>query len=418
MFLIYRFFINIIFLFSPLIIVFRLLKKKESLKRFKEKFCFFSKKKIKGKLIWFHGASVGEINSIIPLLEKLNNDKRISQILITTNTLSAEKIVSGIKLKKITHQFFPIDINYLVEKFINYWKPSVAFFIDSEIWPNMLDNLNKKKIPIILLNARISKKSFKRWNKLKYFSKEIFRKINLCIVSNKESKNYLKLLGAKNIKNIGNLKFTQTKNYDFKLNENLINFYKNKKIWCASSTHNKEEEIIAKAHIKLKSKHPKLLTIIIPRHINRINEIKHKIEDLGLKVDVGKSPKKIHHKIDIFLVNSYGKTKSFFLICKNVFLGGSLIDHGGQNPIEAVTMGCKTLHGPNVYNFREIYTFLKENKFSYKVKNEKEIFNYFNKEWSKKNRAINMKNELNQISKKILLNTLREIDLYINCNAI
>ena len=155
---IYRFLINIILILSPIIIIFRLIKGKEDLKRFKEKFCFFSKNRSKGKLIWFHGASVGEFQSIVPLLEKLEKSKKISQILITSNTLSSSKIISKIKLKKISHQFFPIDNDLIMKKFIKYWKPSVAFFVDSEIWPNMIINLKKQNIPIIL-NGRITKKT-------------------------------------------------------------------------------------------------------------------------------------------------------------------------------------------------------------------------------------------------------------------
>ena len=157
----YRILINLIFIISPIIIAFRLLKKKENFSRFKEKFCFFSKQKTKGKLIWIHGASVGEFQSIVPLIEKYERKKSIKQILITSNTLSSSKVIGKFKFKKVIHQFFPIDTNFLSKKFLNYWKPSIAFFIDSEIWPNMLSNLKEEEIPIILLNARITKKTFK-----------------------------------------------------------------------------------------------------------------------------------------------------------------------------------------------------------------------------------------------------------------
>ncbi len=186
MFFLYRVLINSLLILSPIIILVRLIKKKEDLERLKEKFGFF-KKRPKGKLIWFHGASVGEFQSIIPLLEKYEKSKKINHILITSNTLSSSKIISKTKLKKITHQFFPIDNNLIVKKFINHWKPSIAFFIDSEIWPNMILNLKQKKIPILLLNARLTKKSFKRWNKFKNFSKLIFDKFSLCLPSNKET---------------------------------------------------------------------------------------------------------------------------------------------------------------------------------------------------------------------------------------
>ena len=142
---VYRALINLVLIFSPIIIIIRLLKKKEDIIRFKEKFGFFSKKRTKGKLIWFHGASVGEIQSIIPLLEKFEKNNKINQILLTSNTLSSSKIIAKIKLKKVTHQFFPIDVNFISNNFLEYWKPSAAFFIDSEIWPNMILNLKKKK---------------------------------------------------------------------------------------------------------------------------------------------------------------------------------------------------------------------------------------------------------------------------------
>ena len=129
----YRILINFIVLISPIIIFFRLIKKKEDFFRFREKFCFFSKKRVEGKLIWFHGASVGELLSIFPLLKRLEKNKNFSQILVTSNTLSSSKIMDKIKSKKIIHQFFPIDSNFLTKKFLNYWKPSFVFFIDSEI---------------------------------------------------------------------------------------------------------------------------------------------------------------------------------------------------------------------------------------------------------------------------------------------
>src|SRR5210317_1090405 len=166
----YRILINSILFLSPLIILIRLLKKKEDYTRVKEKIGFFKKNNNKGKLIWFHGASVGEIQSIIPILEKLEKSKKIKKILLTSNTLSSSKIISKIKLKKVVHQFFPIDSNFIIKKFIHHWRPSLALFIDSEIWPNTLINLNKQNIPTILINGRITKKSYKRWLILKNFS--------------------------------------------------------------------------------------------------------------------------------------------------------------------------------------------------------------------------------------------------------
>ena len=252
MLVIYRLCINLLFLLSPFIIIIRLFKKKEDLKRFKEKFCVFSKKKRTGKLIWFHGASVGEIQSIVPLLEKFEKEKDISNILITTNTLSSSKIIKKLKFKKIIHQFFPIDLNLFTKKFINFWSPEIVFFIDSEIWPNMLVNLERKNIPIILLNGRITKKTFSKWKILKKFSKEIFSKFTLCLSSNNISKFYLKKLGAINVKLIGNLKYSQSENEKIGLDSRLKKFILSKKTWCASSTHENEERICGLAHKELK----------------------------------------------------------------------------------------------------------------------------------------------------------------------
>ena len=160
--------------------------------------------------MWFHGASVGELQSIIPIVEKYDKNKKINQILITSNTLSSSKIINNFKFKKVVHQFFPLDVNILSKRFINYWKPSIAFFIDSEIWPNTLTNLKNKNIPTILLNGRITKKSYQRWLFFPNFANSIFNKFDLCLSSNNESKKYLKILGAENIKFVGNLKYTQS----------------------------------------------------------------------------------------------------------------------------------------------------------------------------------------------------------------
>ena len=410
MFFIYKILINLVFFFSPIIIIFRIFKGKEDTSRFREKVGIFSKKRNKGKLIWFHGASVGEIQSIIPLLERFEKNKEIRQILVTSNTVSSSFIIKNLKFKKTIHQFFPIDCNFISKKFLNYWKPSKAFFIDSEIWPNTINNLYKRNIPIFLLNGRITKKSFNRWKVFSSFAKSIFGKFNLCLSSNSETKNYLKKLGAKNIKIIGNLKFSQSENEKKNLDKNLINFISSKKTWCASSTHYNEELICGKAHIRLKKKFKNLLTIIIPRHINRINSIRTDLQNLNLKVHLDKPKKKINSDTDIYLVNSYGKTKLFYKACKNIFLGGSLIEHGGQNPLEATRYGCKVLHGPNVSNFREIYKFLNKKNLSRKITNQDQLVNNIIKNLNIKNNPKKIIKDLYLIGANVLNKTYKEIN--------
>ena len=418
MLFVYRIIINIIFILSPIIIIYRLFKKKEDSTRFKEKFCFFSKKKVKGKLIWIHGASVGEILSIIPVVEKLEKNKKIKQILITSNTLSSSKILSNLRLKKTIHQFFPIDTKINSIKFLEYWKPSIDIFVDSEIWPNMIISIKKKTIPLILLNARITKKSFIRWFKIPSISRKIFQNFDTCLTSDKQSRKYLRILGAKNIKYIGNLKYSQSEKEEYTLNYNLKKQFLSRTIWCASSTHDGEEKFCAQVHKKLKSKYKNLLTIIIPRHVERIDKIKNEMKKLDLNTHVHNSKNKITNNTDIYLVDSYGKTKSFFKVNKIVFLGGSLIKHGGQNPLEAARYGCNIVHGPNVWNFEEIYDLLKKFKISNKVKNINQMIKIINILLDKKNNYKKIKSKINNLGNKVLNNTFKEINLLIKNDEI
>ncbi len=409
----YRLLINLILIISPIIIVYRLIKKKESLLRFKEKFGYFSESRLKGNLLWFHGASVGELQSIVPLIEKIEKNKEVNQILITTNTLSSSKIIKKLKFKKVIHQFFPIDTNFHSKKFLNYWKPKAAFFIDSEIWPNTIMNLHEKKIPIIVLNGRITKKTFHKWKLLPRFSNFIFKKITLCLSSSKVSKIYLQKLGVKNLKYLGNLKFSQSEKEQISKFNNLKQIIKKKYVWCASSTHFNEEKLCGLAHKYLKKKYSNLLTIIIPRHIERTNSIINELAKINLKASTLDRNTKIKKNIDIFIIDSYGKTKSIYNICKNIFLGGSLIAHGGQNPLEATRFGCNILHGPNIENFREIYDYLGKLKLTSKVNNHLQLSSKLNYLFLKKNKSKKIRNKLSKIGDKILINTYNEIYNFI-----
>ncbi len=414
MFVIYKLLINLIIIISPIILLIRILKNKEHKFRFKEKFCYFSKLRGNGKLIWFHGSSVGEILSIIPLVEKLENDKSINKILITSSTLSSSKVLSKFKLKKTIHQFFPIDSDFLTKKFLNYWKPTLAIFIESEIWPNMLLNIKNKHIPLLLLNARITRKSYEKWKKILPFSKIIFSCFNSCYPQNSETQKYLKSLGAKNIKHLGNLKFTESKNQKKEnLTKNIKKNFTSRKIWCAASTHNNEERICAIAHMKLKKKYKNLLTIIIPRHIQRTNSLYNEITEMGLNVEIHSSKRKIKKDTDIYIVDTYGETKSFFKICNLVFLGGSVINHGGQNPLEAARLGCKILYGPNVQNFKEIYELLNKDKLCFKFHNINQLITSIEKSFNENMKTEKKINKLKKTGLKILNLSLREINKFI-----
>ena len=195
--------------FAPIYLKFRKLKKKEDAERYKEKLSIINLPRGDGFLIWFHVASVGEAMSILPLIDKYIQEQKINRILITSITLSSGKVLEKKfnQNQKVIHQFLPLDVPIYTNKFLEHWKPNLSIFIDSEIWPNLILQTNKKKIPLLLINARITKKSFSRWKLIKNFAKKIFEKFDVCIVSNKESENFLKILGAKNIKSYGNLKF-------------------------------------------------------------------------------------------------------------------------------------------------------------------------------------------------------------------
>ena len=410
MFYFYQLIISLLIIVSPLVIISRILKNKEDKKRFLEKFSFPSKKRAKGNIIWFHGASVGEIFSIIPLIKYYEKNKSIRQILITSSTLSSSKILKKFNFKKTVHQFYPIDHYIFVKKFLKHWRPNVAIFIESEIWPCMFKKIKKFNIPLILINARLTKKTYNNWMKIPIFSKSIFGKINIAYPQNLETKNFLKKLKLKKIQSLGNLKFIENK--DENLNQTKINLkpnFKGKSVWVASSTHKEEELFCARAHLKLKKKIKNLITIIIPRHIHRVADIIKDINNLNLKV-VLHSSKNINLKnTDIYIVDSFGETKKFHKISSTVFLGGSIIKRGGQNPLEAARFGARILHGPNTDNFKDIYKLLK----SYKI--SKKIHTYENLASSiifKKNRILGKK--IKKIGDKILKKTINELDQIIN----
>ena len=406
MFFFYQIVLILLFLISPFVIVFRIIKNKEDKKRFIEKFSIPTKKRIKGKLLWFHGASVGEILSIIPLIKNYEKKKSIDQILITTSTLSSSKVLKKYNFKKTVHQFYPIDQSYLVNKFLKYWKPNFAIFIESEIWPCMFLNIYRKKIPLILLNARLTLKTFNKWIKFKNFSKNIFNKISIAFPQNLETKFFLKNLNVRKIKHIGNLKFIENNiiNTD-KLNNNLKVQLNKKRIWVASSTHLSEEIFCAKAHLLLKNRVKNLMTIIIPRHIHRVEDIVDEIKDLGLKVCLHSEKKNSLKNADIYIVDTFGETRKFHEIASTVFLGGSIIKRGGQNPLEAARYGAKILHGPNTDNFKDIYKYLRSLNNSKKIKTPNELANQI---VFKKNKRIGKK--IKNVGDKILKKTINVLN--------
>ena len=410
MFFFYQIILTLVLTLSPFIILFRISKNKEDKKRFTEKFSISSKKRRNGKLIWFHGASVGEILSIIPIIKNYEKKKSINQILITSSTLSSSKVLEKYKFKKTIHQFYPIDHIYFTNKFLKYWRPNLAIFIESEIWPCMYKNIYNYNIPLILLNARLTKKTFNRWIKIKYFSKSIFNKILIAYPQNIETKKFLKKINPQKIKMLGNLKFAQNnEEIQNKILDKLKLEFNKKKIWVASSTHKNEEIFCAQAHLEIKKRVKNLLTIIIPRHVHRVKDIILEIESLNLKTACHSNKPKNLTNIDIYIVDTFGETNKFHKIGSSVFLGGSIIKRGGQNPLEAARYGARILHGPNTDNFKDIYKLLKSFKISKKINTPKELASLIS---FKKNKNTGVK--IKKIGKIILKKTIKEIDNLIN----
>ena len=416
MFFFYQLIVSLLLLISPLIIIFRIFKKKEDIKRFKEKISvndpFLPKNK---KIIWIHAASIGETKSVFPLISKLTKDNEDIFILLTSTTLSASQLIERQKFNKnnIQHRFLPLDVKFLVNKFINHWEPELVIFVDSEVWPNYLLEISKRKIPLVLLNGRITMKTFNRWKLASSLSLKLFSLYDLCLSSSKESEKNLKSLGAKNVKFFGNLKFCANINSKKKYIDLKSIFIKHN-IWCAASTHPDEEEVILKTHILLKQKGIKIITIIIPRHINRSKEINKISSDFNIKSQIINKFEDISKDTEILIVNSIGEMINYFQNCESIFMGKSLskklIKVGGQNPIEPAKCGCKIYHGPYISNFKEIYRFLEEKKIAFEIINEIDLSQKLIEDFNNKNEN-NKKNidEINFYGKQILDLTSQEI---------
>ena len=416
MIFLYRF---LTFFLFPVFIIITYLRRfvnKEDKLRFKEKISvndvFFPKNK---KVLWIHAASIGETNSIIPLIKELiKNDDKIF-ILLTSTTLSSSQLIEkkNLNSNNFKHRFLPLDVQFLVKRFLNHWKPELTIFVDSEVWPNYLLEISKRKIRLMLVNGRITLKTFQRWKLLPNLSKKLFGLYDLCLASSNESEKYLKSLGAKNVKFIGNLKFCSSVSLE-KNSSNLNTLFNNHYLWCAASTHPGEEEIILRTHAKLKKHGINVITIIIPRHITRSNEIYNICSDLKFKTQIVERYNDITNDCEILIINTLGEMTKYFLNCKSIFMGKSLskklIKVGGQNPIEPAKCGCKIYHGPFVSNFKEIFKFLNKKKIAYEVINEDELSKNLLKDFND-NANSNKENvkELNNYGKEILTLTTQEV---------
>jgi 3-deoxy-D-manno-octulosonic-acid transferase len=387
---------------------FRILKKKECPLRYKEKLGISLKTRNNGYLIWFHCSSIGELKSIFPIIDHY---LKKSQILVTTSTLGSNEVFQKkyYNTNNIIHQYAPIDSPQIIKKFFKKWNPNIIFFTESEIWPNQIFYAKNNNIPIILLNARISNKSFIKWKLIKNSMNKILNCFDLILCQSNESSDYFNYFGNNNIKILGNLKFVVSE--DFENKEENLNL-KKRLVFIALSTHPTEEEVCIKIHSSLKSQYPNLLTIIIPRHINRIPEIQKIIINTKLNFLIAESLDNFKNNTDILIINSYGNTKKILKSSKYVFIGGSLVDHGGQNPIEVAYNNSLIFHGPHVHNFTEIYDFLNKENIAFKINSGAELINQL-KEKINDYQNKNIKEKIIGMGDEILSSTIKELDQYI-----
>jgi len=388
----------------------RILRKKECPLRYKEKLGVSLKTRNNGYLIWFHCSSIGELKSIFPIIDHY---LKKNQILVTTSTLSSNQVFQKkyYNTKNIIHQYAPIDSPQIVKKFFKKWNPNIIFFTESEIWPNQIFYAKNKNIPIILLNARISNKSFIKWKLIKSSMNKILNCFDLILCQSKESADYFNYFETNNIKILGNLKFVVSENFENENKEENLNLQK-KLIFIALSTHPTEEEFCIKVHASLKSQYPNLLTIIIPRHINRIPEIQKIITNTKLNFLIVESLDNFENNTDILIINSYGNTKKILKSSKYVFIGGSLVNHGGQNPIEVAYNNALIFHGPYVHNFTEIYDFLNKENIAFKINSEIELIDQLKAKFNNYQNK-NIKEKIIKIGDEILSSTLKKLDEYI-----
>lgn len=418
MILLYRILTILLYPFFLLIIFIRKTIKKEDEKRYKEKIFpkHFNIEKIENKsLIWFHAASIGEIKSIFPIIQNLNNNNDKFQFLITSVTLGssivAEKEIK--KFKNVLHRFYPLDSYFIIKRFLTLWKPKAIFLVDSEVWPNLLLSAKENQIPVAIINARITKKTFNRWMIFPRTAKKIFGLLDLCLSSNKETAEYLRQLKARNVSYTGNMKLIQNEK---NLVNNDKNFKKKTNFWLAASTHQGEELFCLKVHEILKKQLKTIKTAIAPRHLNRVNDIENLCKKFNLNYQVLENDESINSNAEIVIINSFGILNRFFKESQSVFIGKSLIKKlerdSGQSPIEAAFLNCKIYHGPYVYNFQEIYNVLSDHNISKVIQSPEELAENINSNFKNSN-EVNNAEIMNFLSKKTLDDTLYKIKTFL-----
>lgn len=352
-------------LLAPFIIRYlerRLSQGKEDPARFRERLGFPGRPRPTGRLIWFHAASVGEAISVLPLIEGMLDTYPDAHALLTTGTVTSAKMIAKRLPERTQHQYVPIDRVPCVRTFLDHWRPDMAVWVESEFWPNLIWETRQRDIPMLLVNARVSSKSFERWRRMPTLIRPVLGAFDLCLTQSVTDIGRLSALGANHVCCQGNLKDgAPPLPYDEAEWDKLARQMGDRPRWLAASTHNDEEATAGRIHLALKRDFPGLVTIIVPRHQHRGEALARELRSMGLKVRRRRGLEPIDDVTDIYLADTMGELGLFYRLSPIVFIGGSLIPHGGQNPLEAARLGCAVLVGPHMENFPDtMRTMLKD----------------------------------------------------------
>lgn len=327
---------------------------KEDQSRIRERFGRAGRLRPNGKLLWVHAASVGEANAALPLIETLLAEIPTLHVLLTTGTVTSASLMTRRLPARALHQFVPVDTPLAVRRFMKFWKPDVGLFIDSELWPNLIHEAEQSRVVLAMANARMSERSFKSWKRYApWLIRPLLNSFFFCFAQSDQDAKRLQTLGISRIHAIGNLKYdVPALECDERELVQLQQAIGNRPVWLAASTHAGEEVLIAAAHRELQQYLPDLLTIIVPRHATRATDVLQDLPDLY--VSQRSCGQAIHPATEIYLADTMGELGLFYRLADVALIGGSLIPHGGQNPIEAMKLGCPVIMGPHMENFASV----------------------------------------------------------------
>lgn len=332
----------------------RAAKGKEERPRRRERYGIAGVERPAGPLVWFHAASVGETNAIVPLVKEVR--RRGIAVVLTTGTVTSAKVVRDRLGDDVIHQYVPLDLKPAVSRFLEYWHPDLAIMAESEIWPMTILELGKRHIPQVLVNGRISDRSFPRWQRRHAFADALFENFALVIAQSEVDADRFRALGALPVMVSGNLKVdTDAPPADPEALKTYLGQIEGRRTWAAISTFEGEEAAAGNVHRALKERMPGLLTIIVPRHPERGDAVADMLAARGLNVVRRTSGEPMTPETDIFLGDTIGEMGLYLRMTEIAFVGRSLFAEGGQNPLEPAMLGCAVLSGSNVQNFREAY---------------------------------------------------------------